>query len=87
MTTYRLCTLDILDGEVNDVYSTGDTLELPEAPTIIDLCTQLKAIGRMSHIWSEKDVRLEDEGDDYYVCHSYTGPYKGKKVYLLRKEN
>jgi hypothetical protein len=87
MTTYRLCTLDVTeDNEINDAWRTTDTLQLPDEPTIPQVCEQLKALGRMASNWNEKYVRLEEDGDDYFVCHDYTGKYKGKKVYLLRKE-
>lgn len=80
---YRLCTLDVTpDNEINDAWKTGTVLELPETPTVSEVCTALKENERMAPDWNESTVRLEEDGDDYLVCHK-----DGRKSYLLRRED
>lgn len=82
MKQYRVCTLDVTaDNEINDAHSTSDVVELSESPTVSEVCKALKGCERMASDWPEKNVQLEEDGDDYFVCDK-----RGKKVYQLRYE-
>ena len=81
---YDLIKLDANDeGEVNDMWSTGETLELPENPSIQMMCDGLKALGdhRMAPDWPVSKVGADwsDDNGDIYMLNE-----KGRKVYLLQ---
>lgn len=81
---YELIKLDADDqGEVNDMWSTGETLDLPENPSIQMMCDGLKALGdhRMAPDWPVSKVGADwsDDSGDVYMLNE-----KGRKVYLLQ---
>jgi len=78
---YRLCTLDVTpDNEINDAYATDTLLNLPDEPTVDEVCRCLKTVGRMAPDWPTNKVQLVEDGDDYLVCDA-----RGHKSYLLRR--
>jgi antitoxin (DNA-binding transcriptional repressor) of toxin-antitoxin stability system len=79
---YRLHTLDVdNNNEINDEWTTGDILTLPDDYTTDDVAKALIGLERMAEDWPRDDVRLEDDGDEILVCNK-----EGRKVYKLVPE-
>ena len=78
---YLLISLDLDENEeINDARSTGVLLDLPENPSIQEVCEGLKGVDRMASDWPEKKVGAEwEDNGDVYVLNE-----KGRKVYQLQ---
>jgi hypothetical protein len=70
---YNVHTLDIINDEINDEHSTNDNVELPENPSVQDVCRELRKCDRMKPGHKSRLVTLEEDGDNYIVS------YKGQK--------
>lgn len=75
---YQINTLDVLDDEINDEHETNDAIELPENPSVQNLCKALRNCKRMNPNHRSKYVSMQEDGEDYIVS------YKGKKRLRLR---
>ena len=80
---YRLIKLDVdHNNEINDAWTTGETLDLPENPSVQMICDGLKELGdhRMAPDWPVNKVGADwsDDNGDVYVLNE-----KGRKVYKL----
>ena len=82
MVDYRLISLDMTpDGEINDAHDTGIIMNLPENPSVQDICDGLKSVERMAPDWPVNKVGADwsDDNGDVYVLNA-----DGKKIYLLQ---
>jgi hypothetical protein len=75
---YRLITLDILDGEINDEHLTQDTITLNDGDDIDDLRTQLVKLQRMAPDYPQDDLITQEDYPEIFVCR-----LDGTKVYKL----